>query len=547
MTRSFWARWLDLAPRERQRLSLRGSRLSFCPALEPLERRDAPVVGVTFTNGKLLISSNNESDTMVVTTDTSTGAILLNNNSITGSPTLANVAVIQVVAGLGDDSVDLSGLVFFSHEITISLAGGDDTCVGSPGKDSIDGGDGDDSITGGAGDDSLRGEGDNDFVDGGSGDDLLSQAFDTPNSTATAKDTLHGGTGDDTLQGGNDDDTLHGDNGNDSLEGGFGNNSLDGGDGDDVLTNSSGAGTLLGGSGRDTLNGGNQADVLDGGADDDFLAGGVDNDSLDGGLGNDVLDGGDGADYLFGNGGDDTLTGGGGNDRQAGGPGTDLLIESLAAAAGNPNLTLKPNALLGESALGTDALAGIEQAALTGNAGDNVLRASAFAGAVSLDGGGGNDKLFGGKGNDVLTGGEGNDTLNGGPGVNTLSEAIALVAGEVVRYVVSGATRQLQGSTVAGGLGIDRLVSIQRARVLGNDGNDRIDFSKFTLGAVTLGGGGGTDSLLGGSKGDFLDIDPVTLAALGAAGADSLDGRAGADTAFNDPLDTRIAVEILIP
>src|SRR5262249_55472950 len=64
---------------------------------------------------------------------------------------------------------------------------------------------------------------------------------------------------------------------------------------------------------------------------------------------------------------------------------------------------------------GTDMLANIEQAYLTGGTGANLLDAHAFTlGPVTLVGGAGNDTLLGGSRNDVLLGGAGNALLTGG-------------------------------------------------------------------------------------------------------------------------------------
>ncbi|MFM9963778.1 MAG: ELWxxDGT repeat protein [Planctomycetaceae bacterium] len=127
----------------------------------------------------------------------------------------------------------------------------------------------------------------------------------------------------------------------------------------------------------------------------------------------DTLAGDDGADSLNGGDGGDLLTGGGGNDTLNGGNGLDLLRETS-----DVNFTLTNSQLLG---VGTDVLISVEQASLTGGAGNNRLIASGFtAGAVTLTGGEGNDSLLGGTGNDCLLGGNGRDTLVGGEGNDKL-------------------------------------------------------------------------------------------------------------------------------
>lgn len=105
---------------------------------------------------------------------------------------------------------------------------------------------------------------------------------------SNGRDCIVGGPGDDVLAGGNQGDVLLGGDGNDDLDGGNQDDVLVGGAGDDVLDGGeNGTDHLYGGSGNDVLVGGNGQDVLDGGPGDD---------TLDGGNGKDRLDGGDGAD-----------------------------------------------------------------------------------------------------------------------------------------------------------------------------------------------------------------------------------------------------------
>jgi hypothetical protein len=124
---------------------------------------------------------------------------------------------------------------------------------------------------------------------------------------------------------------------------------------------------------------------------------------LNGGSGNDTIVGGSGIDYM---------TGGFGDDSISGGANSDYLVES-----GDVNMTLTPTSLAG---LGTDNLAAIEKAILTGGNSGNILNASAFKGSVVLVGGGGADSLTGGSGRDLLIGGLGLDSLLGGAGDDIL-------------------------------------------------------------------------------------------------------------------------------
>lgn len=99
------------------------------------------------------------------------------------------------------------------------------------------------------------------------------------------------------------------------------------------------------------------------------------------------------------------------------------------ASSGNVNFTLT-NTSLTRTTGGAIGLASIEEAELTGGAGNNTLSATAFSGNVKLDGSAGNDTLqsgpgiallLGGLGNDVLTAGGGPAVLIGGAGLDRLT------------------------------------------------------------------------------------------------------------------------------
>ena len=215
---------------------------------------------------------------------------------------------------------------------------------------------------------------------------------------------------------------------------------LTGGESGNILDASAftlGAVTLSGGAGADTLTGGSGDDSLDGGADTDIVkqtlnvdqtltdssVTGAGTDSLanvetanligQGGdntlnasaftLGTVTLSGGAGADSLYGGSGDDSLDGGAGD---------DTIIQS-----GDINQTLTDASLTGK---GTDTLASIENATLTGGDSANTIDASAFTGSVNLTGGLEADVLTGGTGADTLTGGAGADILTGGGGADVI-------------------------------------------------------------------------------------------------------------------------------
>jgi Ca2+-binding RTX toxin-like protein len=270
---------------------------------------------------------------------------------------------------------------------------------------------------------------------------------------------------------------------------------VESGDVDFALSN-----TSLTGMGTDTLIGVSRV-RLTGGANDNTLTAATFGGSvtLDGAGGNDLLTASSTGAVLLGGAGSDTLIGGTGSDSLDGGDDIDRVVQS-----GDANQTLTSTQLTG---LGTDSLAHIEEASLTGGSGANTLDAGAFGGAVTLDGASGNDTLVGGSGNDCLIGGTGTDrvlqTVAGSP---TLSDS------------------QITGR------GSDGLASVEEAHLVGGSGNDIISAVAFT-GATTLDGADGDDLLTGGAGADCL---------VGGAGDDLLNGGLGGDSmvggAGNDQL-----------
>ena len=445
--------------------------------------------------------------------------------------------------------------------LTVGLAGSNDTMVlsavdslfaagisvtGDDGADSIDattmalkvslvGGVGNDTLRGGAGDDDLNGNADNDTIFGNGG-----------------KDTIQGGAGDDSLSGGDGDDIVLGQgSSNDTVSGGLGNDSIDGGDGTAdrlfevgdasmTLTN-----TQLVGLGTDTLVGIEAADLTGGasantinssaftagpvtlsGADgnDTLIGSATKNNVLNGNDGNDTLNGGTLADTLNGGAGSDSLVGGaandqlngqdGDNDTLIGGTGSDTLdggagIGDRVVDAGNFNFVLTNVLLTGN---GSDTLAGIEAATLTGGISNNTLDASAFtAGNVTLIGGAGNDTLIGGSGNDSLQGDVGNDVLKGRDGNDTLTGGNDTLAVGSDNDTLNGGNGN---DTLTGGIGNDALS--------GFAGSDALNGG---AGADTLYGGDDDDTLLGGAGNDTL---------IGGNGNDTLNGQGGTDKLSGD-------------
>jgi len=249
-----------------------------------------------------------------------------------------------------------------------------------------------------------------------------------------------------------------------------------------------------------------------------------------GGDGDDVLNGAAGADTLNGGMGDDILRGDKGNDSLDGGTGTNTLIES-----GNVNFTLTNTKLIGA---GTDTLANLQVANLTGGTNSNTFTVSGWTGEGSFVGGGGTTDtlvaskdvnftlsnvglqssdgmnlslsgfskatLTGGAGNNTFTVGNwtGTGTLSGGKGTDTLS-----------------ATRDADmtlatASLTATGFGMLTLSGLEAAALTGGAGNNTFIVSAWT-GTGTLTGGGGTDTLVVSRNTDFTLFDTELLTSNG--------------------------------
>ncbi|MEW6672879.1 MAG: hypothetical protein AB1427_14330 [Thermodesulfobacteriota bacterium] len=112
--------------------------------------------------------------------------------------------------------------------------------------------------------------------------------------------------------------------------------------------------------------------------------------SISTGAGADIVTAGAGVDSISTGAGNDTITGGAGADTIDGGDGTgDIIAETR-----NTNFTLTNNSLIID-AEGTDTLANIEVANLTGGAASNSFDIGGWTGNGSITGGGGTDTLIG--------------------------------------------------------------------------------------------------------------------------------------------------------
>lgn len=311
----------------------------------------------------------------------------------------------------------------------------------------------------------------------------------------------------------------------------------------DIITGGTQADTLYGGDGDDVINGGAGNDYIDGGRDDDELWGGAGNDTIQGGTGDDTIIGGLDNDKLYGGAGNNTFifNDGDGRDTIYSGSGTDTLqfnditadtlnfvydkaSGSLIINYGSSNLDyvyidsyIKNNSTTSVKYIKTkdpnDPNAYIDTK-LSDLINRNMINITAEAkkttngtvyndvitsddkGAVTIDGGAGNDSIIGGKYNDTLYGGAGNDTIEGNGG----NDIIYGGAGDDVLYGGTGDFNYLYGDAgndelhgdensrydyLFGGTGDDTIYAESKyfTEANGGDGNDEYNIN---LGAVKI-------------------------------------------------------------
>lgn len=189
-----------------------------------MEDRCLRATGITATlsaAGTLQITGTPKADTIIVTDVKGVIAlqhanIKFNGKSVQSIPD-GSVKTITVIGGDGNDTIQVTGLMFHGDAMILDGGKGNDHITGSAGADDLRGGDGDDTLDGGKGDDILN---------GGKGADVL--------QGRAGADQLLGGAGNDTLNGGDGNDSLNGGDGNDTLNGAAGTNVLNGGSGANV-------------------------------------------------------------------------------------------------------------------------------------------------------------------------------------------------------------------------------------------------------------------------------------------------------------------------
>ena len=170
------------------------------------------------------------------------------------SPAGADGARVQsieaILAGGGDDVVDLTSVRHTLGDVRVDGGAGNDVIWASGGDDALLGGSGADRLFGGAGDDYLNGQGGGDDLNGGLGDDVL-----------------QGDAGNDRLMDVSGANVLDGRGGADDLLDGAGNAFLAGGANGDRITLGGGRDVIAfnRGDGRDVVRGAGQATLSLGG------------------------------------------------------------------------------------------------------------------------------------------------------------------------------------------------------------------------------------------------------------------------------------------
>jgi Ca2+-binding RTX toxin-like protein len=475
-------------------------------------------VTASFANGTLSVTGDSLDNNIQVSRNAA-GQILINGGAVPvigGTPTVANVAQIQVFGLGGNDTITIS-------EVNGALP-----------KANLFGGGGNDVLTGGSGNDQLFGE--------------------------SGNDTLLGKGGFDFLFGGNDNDTLTGGDADDQVFGQSGNDRMIWNPGDDTDLNEGGAGTdtveVNGGNGTEnfttTANGTRvRFDRLDpapfsidigtseqltlnaNGGDDRYSATGnlaaLIKITVDGGTGNDTLLGSNGIDFLLGGDGNDLVDGQQGNDTAFMGAGDDVFqwdpgdgSDIVEGQDGNDRMLFNGSAInerFDVSANGGRVRFTRDIANIVMDLNDvEGIDVKAFGGADTLT----VNDLSGTDMNAVNSDLGGNDNAADNVVTNaTNGDDVAVVAGNASGTSVLGLAAQVNATNFTAG--IDRLT----VNLL--NGDDVLDASGLAANGLLLtgNGGNGDDVLLGGAGNDTLLGGAGDDVLLGGAGQDTLDGGDG--------------------
>lgn len=515
-----------------------------CESLEVRALLSASAI-FSSTNGILTVTGDAQNNSLIVSRNAA-GTLLVNGGAVAvigGTPTVANVSLIQVFGLGGNDTLTL------------------DEANGALPRANLFGGDGNDTLTGGSGNDQIFGQAGNDTLLGKGGNDLL-----------------FGGAGLDVLTGGAGDDQVFGEAGDDKMvwNPGDGTDLNEGGDGlDTVIVNGgNGAETFTvtangtrvrfdrvtpapfsldigttenlavnGNGGNDNISAGNGLAslislTLNGGAGDDTLQGGDGNDLLIGGDGNDLVIGGRGNDTALEGAGDDTFVWnpGDGSDIVEGQTGFDTLQFNGANISENIDLSANGSRLRFTRNVAniTMDVNGTEQVNFSALGGADVINVNNLAGTgvtnVNIDLSAPAGSGVGDAQSDtvVVTGTSNADNIgiagsNGSIAVTGLPALVNVQGAELADRLVVNAL---------GGNDTINAAALQTAVGLTLDGGIDNDILIGSQGADTLIGGDGTDFVNGGRGNDvaFLGAGDDTFVWNPGDGSDTVEGQAGQDT-----------------
>lgn len=417
----------------------------------------------------LTFTLDDDQDNSLSVTDDS-----FNLNGATGE--LLGVVRIYADGGVGDDTLDGSGLSGTGPEFQAYGYDGNDTITGSPGDDFLAGQVGDDTVTGGDGDDELGG--------------------------GPGADTLTAGAGDDTVYGGPDADVVVEDsaaNGADLLDGAC------------VLCGSADAGDTIDYGARTT----DTVTNIDTGAWDSGEDANADGDAVDVGDEGDQLwyfdtfVTGSGNDTLTGSAGDETFIPGDGDDTIDGVAGTDTLDYSNSSAG-----------------MSVDVAAGTA----TGQGADEFSNITDFVGSdfddTFIDDQAVSNSYTGGDGNDTFDQGadDGTDSdfLDGGLGMDTADYS----------QRTEDLTVYMDSWCSGGGAECDEFSSDGSVEDLATgSGNDYVDGNKSDNMIMT---GDGDDEAYGELGRDWFDLGAGNDYGEGDDGNDTFLDAAGSDVYYGD-------------
>jgi Ca2+-binding RTX toxin-like protein len=243
---------------------------SLTTGLETLEQRR--LLSAAVAGDALVVIGTEQADQLTINYDAATDELVVDLNGDESRHAAADLAMMRLLMGAGDDHVQVDASVALSA--WIYGGEGNDYLQGGIGDDRVFAGEGDDTLVGQDGQDLLRGGGGNDQLNGGAGNDQL--------WGHGGDDVIHGSEGDDLIRGGADADVLKGEHGNDTMLGHDGDDEILGHDGDDLIRGHAGMDRAWAGRGADAVDGGEDDDELDAGSDDE-------NDVLLGQGGNDTF------------------------------------------------------------------------------------------------------------------------------------------------------------------------------------------------------------------------------------------------------------------